>query len=344
MSSTILDNPKEDQWDMFLTDSSKSSFLQSYQYGEFYKSLGQKIWRLGLFKGGGLSGVCLLVKLSTKIGSFIYCPSGPVLNDWEGDFETLLEKAAEIGKSEKVSFIRFDPRIVAESQEKILLEKGLRKTSNYTQPQCTQVLDLTKPLEEIRKKFSDSTRYNIGWVERKGVSVKISQDPSEIDIFVDLLKETAQRQRFRLHAKEDYYKKQFLTLREKNMVKLFLAYEPEKDGQEVLAAAVVINYGDTATYLHSASSNKNPKLRAPYLMQWKIIEESKNSGFKNYDFWGVAKDNNPADPWAGVTEFKRSFGGEKFCYQKPFDLVLTKDYYFEKLVEKARLVARKLNI
>ncbi len=344
MASTIFDNPKQDQWDKFLTANSKSTFLQSYQYGEFHKNLGQKVWRLGLSKGGEFNGVCLLVKPSTKLGSFIYCPSGPVLADWEAGFETLLEKATEIGKREKVGFIRFDPRILSDNQEKSLLEKGLRKTSNYTQPQCTQILDLTKSLDEIRKNFSDSTRYNIGWVERKGVKVNISQNPSEIDIFVDLLKETAQRQHFRLHAKKDYYKKQFLVLREKGMAKLFLAYEPEKDGQDVLAAAIVINFGDTVTYLHAASSNKNPKLRAPYLMQWKIIEDAKNSGFKHYDFWGVAKDDSPLDPWAGVTEFKSSFGGEKVCYQKPFDLVLTKDYYLETLLEKARIVIRKFKI
>lgn len=344
VSKIIIDNPEEAKWDRFLVTNSKSTFLQSYGYGEFYKELGYKIWRLGLTDDQGLIGVCLLVKLSTKLGSFIYCPGGPVNDTWKEGLEIFLEKAVEIGKAEKVSFIRFDPRAISGAQEKVLLEKGLVKTANYTQPQCTQILDLTKSLDEIRKNFSDSTRYNIGWVERKGVRVKISQNPAEVDIFVNLLKETAQRQHFRLYAKENYYKKQYLTLRQKNMAKLFLAYEPEKDGQEVLAAAIVIDYGETATYLHSASSGKNPKLRAPYLMQWKIIEDAKNSGLKKYDFWGVAKDNNPADPWAGVTEFKRSFGGEKICYQKPFDLILTKGYYLETIIEKGRLVFRKLKI
>lgn len=328
-------------WDSFLLQNQQNSFLQSFQFGNFYQDLGYKIWRLASGTEQELTSAAMLVKLSTKLGNFLYCPGGPNILDWETDFPGFLDKATEIGKEEKVSFIRLDPRNVTEKQEKILVAKGLVKAANYTQPQCSQVLDLTQTLEEIKNNFSSSTRYNVGWVGRQGVTVEISQDQGEIEVFINLLKETARRQNFHLHAKEDYYKKQFQSLAEKNMAKLFIT--KAKTG-EILAAAIVVNFGDTATYLHAASSSKNQKLRGPYLMQWKIIEDSKESGYKKYDFWGIAKDDNQSDPWAGVTAFKRSFGGEKVCYQTPYDLELSKTYLVERLIEKTRPVLKKLRI
>ena len=76
-------------------------------------------------------------------------------------------------------------------------------------------------------------------------------------------------------------------------------------------------------------------------MQWKIIEDAKNSGYEKYDFWGVAATDNPNDPWAGVTSFKKSFGGKKVCYEPAYDLIVSKRYYLDVLLEKARLLLRK---
>lgn len=332
-----IDN--QQTWDNFLLQNQQKSFLQSFQFGSFYQELGYKIWRLGAGNEENLVGAGLLVKLSTKLGSFLYCPAGPIVLDWEKDFESFLAKATEIARSEKVNFIRLDPRILSESQEKLLSAKGLVKATNYTQPQCSQILDLTKTLEQIKTNFSSSTRYNVGWVARQGVKVEISQDPQEIEIFSALLKETSTRQNFRLHAKADYYKTQFLVLAAKNMAKLFITRDRDR---EVLAASIVVNFGDTATYLHAASSSKKPKLRGSYLMQWKIIEDAKESGFRKYDFWGIASNDSPSDPWSGVTAFKKSFGGEKICYQKPYDLVLSRAYLFERFVEKTRPLLKKL--
>jgi lipid II:glycine glycyltransferase (peptidoglycan interpeptide bridge formation enzyme) len=339
MTKVTLDNLTEITWDGFLRTQKEGSFLQSYQYGKFYQDLGYKIWRLGLTNEDRLVGVGLVVKLTTKLGNFLYLPAGPVLKNWERDFETILEKLIEIGRAEKGSFIRLDPRILSDQQEKHLTDKNLVRSANYTQPQCSQILDLTRPLSEIKSNFSESTRYNVGWVARQGVRVEISQNSADIDIFTALLQETSVRHHFRLHAKEGYYKKQFLALAEKNMAKLFLTKD---SNDEVLSAAIVVNFGSTVTYLHAASSSKNPKLRAPYLMQWKIIENAKESGFKNYDFWGVAKDDSPNDPWAGVSSFKKSFGGEKVCYQKPYDFALNKGYLLEKFIEQTRPLIKKL--
>jgi lipid II:glycine glycyltransferase (peptidoglycan interpeptide bridge formation enzyme) len=218
---------------------------------------------------------------------------------------------------------------------------GLVKANNFTQPECTLTLDLSKSLEELKKDFSESTRYNIGWVERKGVKVESRRNTTDIEIFLRLLEQTSTRQGFKLNAEEDYYKKQYKVFEQAGMAKLYLAYEPQSDGGEVLASAIVVKFGRTVTYLHAASSPRNPKLRAPYLMQWKIIVDAKDSGAEVYDFWGVSPSDDPKDSWAGVTAFKKGFGGTRVCYSLPYDLVLNKKYFLDVILEKMRLITRK---
>ena len=329
-----------DLWNQFLTASSRASFLQSWEFGEFYKGLGLKVWRLGLFAKNNLEGIGLLVKQETRFGSFLYCPGGPLLNHFEEGLKGFLVAARDIAKKEGCGLIRLDPRLVSEAEVRVLQAQSLKKAAVYTQPQCSLVLDLTQGLDEIKSGLSDSTRYNIGWVDRKGVAVEISQNPGDFDTFISLLADTANRHGFKLWRRTNYYKEQFLAFQKDGKAKLFVAHAPKEFGNQVLAAAVVVYLGDTVTYLHAASSSNLRNLRAPYLMQWKIIEDAKNSGYKNYDFWGVAATESPSDPWAGVSAFKKSFGGERVCYQPPFDLPVSGQYYLLIFVEKLRSLAK----
>ncbi len=326
-------------WNTFVTGHPNSSFLQSFEFGQFNAALGRKAWFLAEKKASP-TGLCLLVKQETKLGSFLYSPGGPLVSS-EDSWNSLITIVTQLASEEKVNFVRFDPRQVEPTLASKLQDLGLKEIKNFTQPECSQVLDLTVSLDEIRHGFSESTRYNIGWVARQGVKVKVSDKPEDIEIFENLLAQTSARQGFRLNNQPDYYRKQFAVFSRSGLAKLYLTYEPEEDGNDVLAAAIVINFGEVTTYLHAASSSKNPKLRAPYLMQWQIIEDAKTSGAKTYDFWGIAASDSKKDPWAGVTQFKSGFGGKKVYYQGPYDLALNRAYYLDKVLEKARLLVRR---
>lgn len=327
-------------WDSFVISQEHAVFLQSFTFSKFHESLGNKVWRLGLMEGGNLSGVCSVLRLETKFNTYLYIPAGPIVNNQE-ELLGLLEKLKQLANEQKASFVRFDPRQYTQLERSKFEELGLKRVSNFTQPESSMLLSLDKSLEEIRSGLSDSTRYNINATNRKGVRIRIG-NLEEISLFTKLLAQTASRHKFTLYGQKDYYEKQFLSFSRVGQAKLFLAQEPEELGEEVIAASIVLYYGDTVTYLHAASSLKWPKLRAPYLIQWKIIEDAKNSGFAWYDFWGVAKDDKPDDPWAGVTAFKKSFGGERIAYQSPYDLVTKKRYNLDRFLENIRKPLRKL--
>ena len=81
----------------------------------------------------------------------------------------------------------------------------------------------------------------------------------------------------------------------------------ELDGQ-ILAAAIVMLFGDAGTYLYAASSADNRPANAPSLVLWEAIKLAKARGKKWYDMWGVAPAGAGEDhPWAGITRFKSRY-------------------------------------
>ena len=100
-----------------------------------------------------------------------------------------------------------------------------------------------------------------------------------------------------------------------------------KHDSEYVAANIMCFFGDTANYLHGASSNKHRDVMAPHLLQWKAVCDAKKDGFKYYDFWGIAPNDDPKHGWAGVTRFKKGFGGEQVNYPGTFDMVVSKKWY-----------------
>ncbi|MEK7143873.1 MAG: peptidoglycan bridge formation glycyltransferase FemA/FemB family protein, partial [Patescibacteria group bacterium] len=78
------------------------------------------------------------------------------------------------------------------------------------------------------------------------------------------------------------------------------------------------------------------------LLQWEAIKEAKNRGCRFYNFWGIAPENNPKHPWAGLTLFKKGFGGFSEEYIPAHDFVIKYSYWFVCLIEKIRKIRRGL--
>ncbi|HRQ86733.1 MAG TPA: methicillin resistance protein, partial [Candidatus Saccharibacteria bacterium] len=61
------------------------------------------------------------------------------------------------------------------------------------------------------------------------------------------------------------------------------------------------------------------------------------------NFWGIAYNDDPGHRYAGVTTFKRGFGGEDVTYIAAHDFILHSfRYKFNWLIETIRRKKRKL--
>lgn len=271
------------------------SFLQSQQWGQFQESLGRKVWRLEDI---------LVIKYSLPFNrNYLYCPR--VSERVSDDF---LEKVKEIALQEGSIFLKIEP-------EKEI--PNLKKSDKQIQPAKTIILDISKSEDELLNQMHSKTRYNIRLAQRKGIEVKESNNQESLGVFVKLLKQTAQRDKFFLHSQEYY--QEMMDILGQDMVKLFLA----KYKNKIVAANLICFFNQTVIYLHGASDYRYHQLMAPYLVQWQVIQEAKEMGFKYYDFWGIDEDK-----WPGVTRFKKGFSGQEVNYPGSYDLVYKKFWYW----------------
>jgi len=325
-------------WEKFNLGSNNPSFLQSWAWGELQKNLGRGCYRLGVYEGNELVGISLVYAEVAKLGSYLYCPAGPVFKNLKKEhFTKWLEFVANVAKEKNHVFLRVDPRLIDEGAENLFNEAGFTQAPEYTQPQCSATIDLSQSEEDLRHGLSSSTRYNINAAERKGVKVREGKS-DEIKIFLELLKETAERKTLTLPHEKNYHKIQFETLEKEGLMKLFIA----QTSSQPLSAALVVNYADTSYYLHAANSLEKKELRASYPLVWFSILEAKKAGLKHFDFWGAAPTDDPKHPWGGVTSFKLSFGAKRECYEPPLDLPFSNNYQLMKVVEIWRKPVRKI--
>jgi len=308
----------EKKWNDFLLENN-GTFLQSIQWGNFKKNY-QKVFRIEAREGDEIRGLCQFFEEKSPFGDYFYIPHGPVVKNKEAEKE-ILQKVVEIGKNRKSVFIKIEPLKVMEVGERAFFR---------IQPRKTLISRIDKSSQKILGEFKKNTRYNVRYAENKGVVIE-KGSLEDIDYFFNLLCKTRGRQKFTSYSKE-YYQKLLVT----NNCDLVLA----KHGGEVVAAIIVLYFGTTIYFLHSASDHSKRKLKGPVLARFKAIEFAKEKGCKTYDFGGLSEENFP-----GVTSFKKGFGGKEFIYPEARDVPLRKIYYetyklTKSIRNKLRLILR----
>jgi lipid II:glycine glycyltransferase (peptidoglycan interpeptide bridge formation enzyme) len=96
----------------------------------------------------------------------------------------------------------------------------------------------------------------------------------------------------------------------------------------------------TRYYAHAGSFDEARKLQANSPLLTYLIIDAKKSGMKIFDFYGVSPANEPSNPWAGFSKFKRSFGGYDKKFSGTWEFPLNKLNY--KILNTGRKLAGKI--
>ncbi|MEA3449897.1 MAG: peptidoglycan bridge formation glycyltransferase FemA/FemB family protein [Patescibacteria group bacterium] len=293
----------------FTASQKRSQFLQSWEWGEFQERTGKKVIRLGFEDDDKLFFAFTLIKNNLPLGmNYFYSPRVGVESLNKEQVELVFKEIKKIAKKEKILFFRLD---LNKNLKFKILNFKFKKTI-HVQPEKTLILNISRSGEELLQSMHKKTRYNIRLAEKKGVTVRQASE-ADFNVWWNIMKETKERDNFRLYSKEHY--KKMLKI---NIIKLYIAEFQEK----IIAGNIIASFGDMATYVHGASSNKYRNVMAPYLLQWEAIKIAKEQGCKCYDFYGIDEDK-----WPGVTRFKQGFSGEEIIYPGTFDLIYYDFYY-----------------
>jgi len=288
-----------------------ASFLQSGFWGSFKAQFGweafafRSVWKTTACKEEEKTLLVLRRRLAPGF-SLAYVPWGPELPD-DVSCQNALEELAKYLKEKlpkDTVFIRFDPPWFLDSDSQSAIPPSFIRAEADIQPPDSVILDLTRSMDSIIENMKPKWRYNYKLALKKGVKVR-QAEKSEIEIFYRLLKETSKRDRIAIHGFE-YYKGLFYGNCNTPEIRLYLA---EHEG-DVLAGIVALFRGPDAVYLYGASSDSKRNLMPAYALQLKAIEDAKNYGCKNYDFFGIPPGNDTSHSMAGLFQFKTGFGGK----------------------------------
>ena len=178
-----------------------SNILQSDIWARFQESNGHTVIRKS---GNGWSYLATVEGGAT--GRYLYSPYGPVASSavaFDEALASLKEEAAKL----RCLFVRIEPTESAiwgdQDAAAFLARRGAVLAPRQVQPSHTQIIDLSGTEDEILKGMSSSYRNRHRNLHKKGVTVEVSTNPSDMTILFGFLEETADRNGF--NRQQDEY-------------------------------------------------------------------------------------------------------------------------------------------
>lgn len=309
------------EWDEFLKTQTWSPFLQSWTMGEVYRITGQTPYRLVIRLNDKIEGICQAVVVPARRGRHLAVHYGPVISPAAGNLALLVDYLKKIAADEKCAFIRLSPFWPKDAQ----IIPGSVPAPLHLLAEHVWYLNIkNKNEDEIFKNMRQNTRNLIRRASREGVIIEASKDPvKDLPVFIALHEETRRRHNFTPYT-NNFFKAQIEFFSEEKACTLYLA----RYQNEVIAASIHMHFGGETSYHHGASTHKFNKIPASYLLQWTAICDALKRRDNLYSFWGIAPEGIKKHPFAGVTTFKRGFGGELLELTHCMDIPINYRYYF----------------
>ncbi len=170
-------------------------------------------------------------------------------------------------------------------------------------------------------------RRNIRKAEKAGVlagRVPADRLDAELAAFHSLYVHTAERDGFTPRPLS-YFRAMFDALLAEDPDRIAL-YAARHEG-DLVAATVLVRVGGHAWYSYGASSTEKREVRGSNAVQWRMLADTLAAGADVYDLRGITDTLDPADPHAGLVQFKVGTGGEAVEYVGEWDLPLRRLLY-----------------
>ncbi len=303
-------------------------FTQSFAFGLWQQAAGHIVTRYIVIADGAVVSAFQVIRYQFPFPfnkSFLYIPHGPVVSPHVPSSFGMVwhEFAQNLLRGELAMFLRFDISLHHHRLDDI--QKHLRPIPRnayraaHLQPRYEWVVEIADRSErELIAAMHPKMRYNIGLAEQKGVKVEIVKDKLRVynKDFYALLRQTARHHGFRLHP--HVYYDQILETAD-TMRNGFLA-AARWEGK-IIAVNFINIFGETATYVFGGSDYAYRNLMAPALLHKISMLAAQQHGCSIYDLGGVDQAGETHPDWAGLTRFKRQFGGTLLDHGQPYDIV-----------------------
>lgn len=318
------------EWEGFLStiQSINYPFFQTWNWGEVQRRLGFPVTRLGLFEKNNVIGVVGVTDVKAKRGHYLHLRHGPVLQNFERDFDYVLDHVKNIAKEKNASFIRISPLIKKENiSQEFFKTKGFRYAPIHNMDaEICSVLDITKSESELLQNMRKTHRYLIKKASTYRIEIVKSNKKEDVQMFLNLYKSFSSQKKFVAH--KGIIEEVDILSEDNEVLLIFAKYEGK-----VISGVLIDFVGTIAIYHHAASDSEYRNIPANYLLLWEAIKEAKQRGKKFFNLFGIAPLDAKKHPWNGFTLFKTGFGGERIEFVHAMDLPLGVLYWRTYLID-----------
>jgi len=169
----------------------------------------------------------------------------------------------------------------------------------------TFLLDLSPPLEILRKRLDQKWRNRLNRAEREGLTLHLGEGFEDYQVFLEIYKEMWGRKRFETSVNVQEFASICRDLPKSSKLKILICRHQGMPAGAVVCSAM----GRGGIYLLGATNELGRKAQAAYLLQWAMIKWLKENGFAEYDLGGIDVDRNP-----GVFHFKSGMSGQQMTF------------------------------
>lgn len=314
-------------WSAMLDLFYDANLYQTWSYGRVRWGR-RNLSHLVLRRNGEVLGMAQLriVRLPRFRFGIAYLRWGPVFHRRGGSVDIAV--AASMARALREEYVskrglqlRILPNAFAGSPRAELFESAFSGFGKEARTSATTyrslVLDLSPPLEELRKKLDKKWRNQLTRSEKNGLKVVEGSGTEDYRAFRQMYDQMWRRKAFETTVDVEEFGRIQEDLPELHRMRILIC---EQEGVPV-AGIVASAMGDSAIYLLGATSDDGLSSKGAYLLQWSLIRWLKESGTRWYDLGGIDPEKNP-----GVYHFKRGLSGTDVHHINPLvacDSVLT---------------------
>lgn len=211
-------------------------------------------------------------------------------------------------------FLRLLPNAFAGSPRAAICQAAF---SDFTQASSdpgnterTFLLELTPPLEELRKKLDGKWRNQLNRAEKNNLTVRAGNGAAEYRVFQEIYDKMWSRKQFDTTVDVNEFSRIGEDLPPGLKFRILICEHQGKPVSSLICSAI----GHTGIYLLGATHDEGLNTKGAYLLHWNMIKWLKESGFQYYDLGGIDPEQNP-----GVYHFKAGFSGQDVMRIPPFE-------------------------
>ncbi|MGA1823463.1 MAG: lipid II:glycine glycyltransferase FemX [bacterium] len=317
----------QDEWNDIVSDLDDLSLMQTWEFGEAKALTGPwKVCHAIFQKGNETVGAAqaMIRTLPFLNRGLVWINRAPLLKNSDlAQHDVYADMIRELKKywvDKKKMYLRIAPPLMAADKHYAIFKKAGYLQATKINGWGSEIVDLSRSIEEIRKGLQRNWRRNLIKAEKLAVTCEVGNSDILMDEVLDDYRALLNSKRFKSNLTVELVAKMQSLLPDSRKMPVFAGRLDRKKFGNVLIAC----YGNTCMPLIGTINNPNRKVDSNHYLIWNAICEMKKRGYKWFDVGGAHPESTPT----GILYFKRGLRG------KPYQLMREVEAYQDGLLNR----------